>query len=60
MLLNYFYYSTCMIEFVNRDENIDFDKKMKTLQIEFSELLKEEEKSKKDLIKVFKDLGYEI
>ena len=48
------------IEFVNRDENIDFDTKMKTLQTEFTELLKEEEKSKKDLLNVFKELGYEI
>lgn len=48
------------IEFVNRDENIDFDKKMKQLQIEITELLKEEETSKKELLKVFKELGYEI
>lgn len=31
------------IEFINRDENIDFDEKMQSLQIEFSELLKKEE-----------------
>ena len=31
------------IEFVNRDENIDFDTKMKGLQTELTELLKEEE-----------------
>lgn len=48
------------IEFVNRDENIDFDEKMKTLQNEFAELLKAETKSKQDLLTVFKDLGYEI
>ncbi|MGJ8661117.1 MAG: N-6 DNA methylase [Bacteroidota bacterium] len=48
------------IEFINRDENIDFDEKMKILQNEFSDLLKEEEKSKKDLLNVFKELGYEI
>ncbi|MDP2365832.1 MAG: class I SAM-dependent DNA methyltransferase [Ignavibacteria bacterium] len=48
------------IGFVNRDENIDFDEKMKSLQSEFSELLKSEEQSKKDLLKVFKELGYEI
>ncbi|MFP4549153.1 MAG: N-6 DNA methylase [Fidelibacterota bacterium] len=48
------------IEFVNRDENIDFDKKMTELQKEFGDLLKKEEKSKADLLKVFKDLGYEI
>lgn len=48
------------IEFVNRDENIDFDTKMKGLQAELTELLKEEEKSKADLLGVFKELGYEI
>ncbi len=48
------------IEFINRDENIDFDEKMKSLQLEFSQLLKSEEQSKKDLLKVFKELGYEI
>ena len=48
------------IEFINRDENIDFDTKMKTLQAELKELLVAEEKSKKDLLDVFKELGYEI
>jgi Type I restriction-modification system methyltransferase subunit len=48
------------IEFVNRDENIDFDEKMKVLQREFSELLKAEEESKRELLTVFKNLGYEI
>lgn len=48
------------IEFVNRDENIDFDEKMKQLQTEITELLKEEESSKKALLMVFKELGYEI
>lgn len=48
------------IEFINRDENIDFDDKMKALQAELTQLLKEEEKSKEDLLKVFKELGYEI
>ncbi|MFY4765185.1 DNA methyltransferase, partial [Aliarcobacter butzleri] len=48
------------IEFVNRDENIDFDTKMTTLQKEFVKLLKEEEKSKQELLSVFKELGYEI
>ena len=48
------------IEFVNRDETIDFDTKMKTLQAELKELMVEEEKSKADLLAVFKELGYEI
>lgn len=48
------------IEFVNRDENIDFDEKMTNLQAEFSALLKEEEASKKDLLKVFEELGFPV
>ena len=48
------------IEFVNRDENIDFDEKMKSLQSELSDLLKAEENSKMDLLNVFSELGYDI
>ena len=48
------------IEFVNRDENIDYDTKMKQLQAELTDLLREEEQSKSDLLTVLKDLGYEI
>lgn len=48
------------IEFVNRDENIDYDIKMKALQNEIGNLLKEEISSKNDLLNVFKELGYEI
>ncbi len=48
------------IEFVNRDENIDFELKMKVLQTEIGDLLKQEELSKNDLLYVFKELGYEL
>ena len=48
------------IEFVNRDENIDFDDKMNALKGEFADLLKAEAQSKNDLLNVFKELGYEI
>ena len=48
------------IKFVNRDENIDYDTKMKQLQAELTDLLKQEDESKKDLLRVFKELGYEI
>ncbi|GHV72563.1 DNA methyltransferase [Bacteroidia bacterium] len=48
------------IEFVNRDENIDFDEKMQSLQHEFADLLRAEEQSKGDLLTVFKELGYKI
>ena len=48
------------IEFVNRDETLDYDSSMKKLQSELTDLLKQEEESKKELLSVFKDLGYEI
>ena len=48
------------IEFVNRDENIDFDEKMKELQTQFKALFEEEEKSKQELKKVFEALGYKL
>lgn len=41
------------IEFVDKDENIDFDEKITGLQSDFSELLREEESSKQELLKVF-------
>jgi type I restriction enzyme M protein len=48
------------IEFINRDENIDYEVKMTALQSEIGNLLKEEINSKNDLLNVFKELGYEI
>ena len=48
------------IQFVNRDENIDFDEKMKTLQREMKELFAEEEKLKAEVKGVFESLGYRI
>ncbi len=48
------------IEFVNRDENIDFNEKMTGLKTDISELLKAEAQSKTDLLTVFKELGFEI
>ena len=48
------------IEFVNRDENIDFEDKMNALKLEIGDLLKQEEQSKTDLLNVFKELGYGI
>lgn len=46
------------IEFKNRDEGIDFDTKMTQLQSEMQELLRKEEESKKELLNLFKELGY--
>ena len=48
------------IEFINRDENIDFDEKMEALQKELADLFKAEETSKEEVLSVFKELGYEI
>jgi len=48
------------IEFKSRDKGIDFDSRMKELQAEMKELLKQEEKSKIDLLNLFKELGYGI
>jgi len=48
------------IEFINRDEKINFKEKMISLKSEFSELLKAEENSRNELLDVFKELGYEI
>lgn len=48
------------IEFKSQDEGIDFDSKIKELQAEMKELLKQEEESKKDLLNLFRELGYGI
>lgn len=48
------------IEFINKDDSIDFDEKMKELQNDLKDLLIKDEESKKKLLEVLKDLGYEI
>ena len=48
------------IEFVNRDEQIDYDAKMRELQGELRELLKQEEENKKELKELFEKLGYKL
>ncbi|MGN7479732.1 N-6 DNA methylase [Solibacillus silvestris] len=48
------------IEFKDKGEDTDFDGKMQLLQNEFYSLLKAEERSNKDLLALFKELGYEI
>lgn len=40
------------IEFVNRDENIDFAEKMQSLKTEFADLLKAESQSKSGIWRV--------
>ncbi|CAH1196094.1 Type I restriction-modification system, DNA-methyltransferase subunit M [Vibrio harveyi] len=48
------------IEFVNKDEQVDFDQKMTSIQTDMRDLLKAEQKSKVELLSVFKELGYDI
>ena len=48
------------IEFRNRDEQIDFDAKMRELQGDMRELLRQEEKNKEELKVLFEKLGYKI
>ena len=48
------------IEFVNRDENIDYHEKMTALQEDLMSLLKAEKESNEDLKNVFEKLGYEV
>lgn len=45
------------IEFRNRDEQVDFDTKMKELQTEMRDLLQQEEASKTELKGLFEKLG---
>lgn len=48
------------IEFVNKDENVNYEEKMQELQQEFSELIKQDREAQENLLNIFKDLGYEI
>lgn len=48
------------IEFVNRDENVDYHEKMTALQEDIMNLLKAEQQSNVELKKVFEKLGYEV
>ena len=48
------------IEFINQDENIDFDEKMTSIKDQMTQLLLDENKSKDELLTVFRELGYEI
>lgn len=48
------------IEFVNRDEEINFEDKMQSLQSELKAILVEEEASKAELKGLFKELGFPL
>ena len=45
------------IEFVNRDETVDFDTSMKTLQSELTDLFRQEEESKKNCLVCLRKWG---
>ena len=48
------------IEFVNRDEQIDYDVQMESLQNDLKELFQHEKDLKREVENVFKSLGYEL
>lgn len=48
------------IEFVNRDEQVDYETKLKSLQSELNLLFEEEEKNRKELKSLFANLGFEL
>lgn len=48
------------IEFIDHDLDIDFDKEMKRIQREMSEIIGKEEKSQKMLKEAFEEIGYGI
>ena len=48
------------IEFASRDETVDYDERMRELQGQLADVLKQEEKSRAQVLKVFEELGYGI
>ena len=48
------------IEFVNKDENVNYEEKMQELQTVFTQLIKDDREAQANLLAIFKDLGYEI
>ncbi len=48
------------IEFVNRDESLDFAEQMKSLQTDLKDLFQQESQLKEEVSNVFKTLGYEL
>lgn len=59
-LKNYSLVPSEYIEFVNKDENINYEELMTELTGELQSLLKKEQKQTTELLKVLEDLGYEI
>ncbi len=48
------------IEFVNRDEQLDYGTQMETLQTELKDLFQQESELKQEVESVFKSLGYDL
>jgi len=48
------------IEFVNRDESLDYDEQMQSLQTDLKDLFQQESHLKEEVSNVFKTLGYEL
>jgi len=48
------------IEFVNRDESLDYEEQMQSLQADLKELFQQESQLKEEVSNVFKTLGYEL
>ena len=48
------------IEFVNRDESLDYDEEMQSLQTDLKDLFQQESHLKEEVSNVFKTLGYEL
>lgn len=48
------------IEFVNRDESLDYNEQMQSLQADLKDLFEQESQLKEEVSNVFKTLGYEL
>ncbi|WCM42359.1 type I restriction-modification system subunit M [Flavobacterium sp. CBA20B-1] len=48
------------IEFVNRDESLDYNEQMQSLQADLKDLFQKESRLKEEVANVFKTLGYEL
>ena len=48
------------IEFASQDEAVDYDERMRKLQGELAEVLKQEEETRAQVLRVFEELGYGI
>ena len=59
-LKNYALTPSKYIEFIDKDLNIDYEKEMKRIQKQMSEILKEQQKSQAMLLSAFKGIGYEL